>query len=144
MDVNEACPKCAAIYSRVEAYLKANPERSGPASRLPSAISTRLIAPTRSDIPSTAEFVQDMRAQSLYPTFRALAKWTLRLTYVFALGAVIAAFKLSGVGIGISTVVGALFFIVMATVAKEAALMIADLSDATVIQAAVVSSQARS
>lgn len=142
MAVDEACPNCGAIYTRVEAYLKTNAERAGAPSRLPTA-NTRPITPTRSSAPNKAEFVQDMREQSLYPTFRALAKWTLRLTYVFALGAVIAAFKFGGAGAGIGTVVGALFFIVIATVAKEAALMMADLSDATVIQAAVVSSQGK-
>lgn len=138
MAEDEACPKCGAIYSRVEAYLKAEQARTtsskppgmvAQVSRFPSGrMNARLVDP---------DFVITMRNESLYPTFRSLVRITTWLIYLLAFITIfIAIFRVEGVAARISMMVGAITMAVIATAAKEAALMLADMSDATVIQAA--------
>lgn len=137
---DEACPSCDAIYSRVEAYLKAEQERSGAPSRSFSAIQPRTKA---QPIHRTAErmvdpeFVATMRAESLYPTFRSLVRITTWLIYLLAVvTGFVAIFRVEDGTARISMLVGAITMAVIATAAREAALMMADVSDAAVIRAA--------
>ena len=145
MDIHEACPSCGAIYSRVEAYLRAEKERAGPPSRsviastLPKSQSvrpnTRLVDP---------DFVASMRSESLYPTFRALVKLGTWFFYLIAVIAVVIAFANENSGsLKIGALLGALALVIFATAAKEASLMLADMSDATVIRAAQSNSDAK-
>lgn len=160
MAADEACPQCGAIYSRVEAYLKrqaaaANPRASvaaaavavqGNATAAPAApgIASALGVPRPPAGPSMADFVQGLRAGSLYPTFRGLVRLVTWLWYLLAAIAVIGAFFAPIDAVAkIMTVAGALFIIVIATAAREAALMLADLSDAAVITAAHASQPQR-
>jgi hypothetical protein len=138
MDIHEACPSCGAIYSRVEAYLRAEKERAGPPSR--SVIASTL--PKSQNVRSTArlvdpDFVSNMRSESLYPTFRALVKLGTWFFYLIAVIAVVIAFANDSSGsLKIGALLGSLAFVIFITAAKEASLMLADMSDATVIRAA--------
>ena len=137
MTSEEACPQCGGIYSRIEAYVKAEKERVGPVSR--SGPPTQAPKPNPVKEPERmvdAQFVDTMRAQSLYPTFRSLVKLTTWMLYLVALALVILATNADGALAKISTILGAILLAVIATAAKEAALMMADVSDAAVIRAA--------
>lgn len=149
----EPCPSCGAIYSRVEAAMAGG----GPDSAFPSrraspaaAASGPLAAKSRSidenDVDIHA-FAEDLRRSSLYPTFRGLVRliffvW-MALAALSLLGAIAALVSGSGVarvGGFLGGLFFALFFAVVAKVTKEAALMLADLSDASVHIAARVKS----
>lgn len=134
---DEACPSCGAIYSRVEAYLKAAQARPASSRRAgmaaqdsrfpPSRTSARLVDP---------DFVATMRDESLYPTFRGLVKIGQWLFYLLAVALVIGGFNAGDTRATIAALFGAALLVVIATAAKEAALMMADVSDAAVIRAA--------
>lgn len=83
------------------------------------------------------DFVIKMRDESLYPTFRSLVRITTWLIYLLAVITVfVAIFRVEGGTARLGMMMGAITMAVIATAAKEAALMLADMSDATVIQAA--------
>lgn len=138
MTTEEACPKCGGIYSRVEAYLNAASDRAGPPSRLPKS-PTPARQPTRRP-DNNRDFVAHMRSQSLYPNFRMLTKIFVWCTYLLALGIGITGLSAGGMATT-AAIFGAIFLVIAATVAKEAALMMADLSDATVLNAATNSAR---
>lgn len=128
-----ACPQCGAVYSKVEEALRNGPpvrrrhEESAPASRISDAAL------------DVHAFADRMRGESLYPFWRKLVGLVTILGYVLAVIVLIAAFiSMSNasvtagmVGIGI-----AVFIAVITRVCKEASLMLADLSDATIHLAA--------
>lgn len=128
-----ACPECGAVYSKVEEAQRNGPpvrrrqEENAPASRFSA---------TASDVHS---FAERMRDESLYPFWRKLVGLVTILGYILAVILLIAAFIAMSnasmtaglVGIGVAIIVA-----VMTRVAKEASLMLADLSDATVHLAA--------
>lgn len=129
----EACPQCGAIYSRVAAAMSARAQ--GVTAAPPRAAAPR---PARTPA-SSGSFIDRLRADSLYPTFRDLVRviyfvW-MALAAVALLGAVGALVWGSGaarVGGFLMSLFFTLFFAVIAKVTKEAALMLADLSDAAV------------
>ena len=138
MDIHEACPSCGAIYSRVEAYLRAEKERAGPPSR---SVSASTLPKAQHARPATRlagpDFVTHMRAESLYPTFRMLVKLGTWFFYFLAVVAVVGTFVNTNSGsVKFGVLLGALAVGVLVTAAKEASLMLADMSDATVIRAA--------
>lgn len=116
--VPPACPFCGAIYAKVEqaAAKRAQAQRDA----------------------HVEVFAERMRAQSLYPTWRANARWCALLGYVIAalvaLVAIVSGWRDAAQMLGGLSV--ALFIVVAAKVGKEAALMAADLSDAAVRLAA--------
>ncbi len=128
-----ACPQCGAVYSKVEEALRNGPpvrrrvEESAPSSRLSDA---------GLDVHT---FAERMRSESLYPFWRKLVGLVTILGYVLAAILLIAALiSMSNasmttgmVGIGV-----AVFVAVITRVGKEASLMLADLSDATIHLAA--------
>lgn len=127
-----ACEACGAVYHKVEEAL-----RGGPASRP---------APSRAPPPrppqytnATKAFAEAMREDSLYPTWRELVKWGTWLGYVIA--AVVAGGGIftiigGGIGGGVGALLGAVFIVIVARVWRELSLMVADLADAAVRQAA--------
>lgn len=137
MAEDEACPNCGAIYSRVEAYIRAEQARAAPPrptglEPLPPSLGAdplldQMVAPA---------FVARMRAQSLYPTFRGLVKLGTWLFYLLAIAMLIGGFQIGNSGATLAAFFGAALLAVIATAAKEAALMMADVSDAAVIRAA--------
>ena len=146
MAADEACPQCGAIYSRVEAFVKS---KAGAATAAPSPFSNAAPAMRHSTFgtpvapgaaQNIAEFVQTLRAGSLYPTFRGLVRLVTWGWYLLALTSLIVPFvkPLDG-SAKIMGVILSVFIVVMATAAREAALMLADLSDAAVITAAQAS-----
>lgn len=136
MAEDEACPNCGAIYSRVEAYLKANQARPSKSSDMTARMS-KLPSGRTNDRLVDPDFVITMRDESLYPTFRSLVRITIWLIYLLAVITIfVAIFRVDGGAARVSMILGAITMAVFSTAAKEAALMLADLSDATVIQAA--------
>ena len=139
-DEMEACPECGAIYSRVEAAMAA---KAAPAAA--DFADSRTAARPGGGAAATGPkggihgFAERMREASLYPTFRGLVRliyfvW-MALAALALVGGVMALLWGSGMGrVGgcIGGVFFALFFAVIAKVTREAALMLADLSDAAV------------
>ena len=127
-DSLEACPKCGAIYTRVEAYMRAqkNNMRSNRAPVTPE---------------ESADFVEEIRANSLYPNFRGTASFFYWLTVgaagITLFSGIVAATK--GIGGTYSFFVSffiALFMTVIAKAGKELSFMLADMADASVFTAA--------
>lgn len=138
-DALEACPECGAIYSRVAAALAAKAQ-GAPAPTAPAQpASAGAFTGRGSSTGSAGSFAERLRAESLYPTFRGLVRliffvWMALAALAF-LTAAVALWSGSGiarVGGFIGGVFFAVFFAVVAKVTKEAALMLADLSDAAV------------
>ena len=141
----EACPECGAIYSRVAQAMAAKAAPAAPASARPDFADSRTAArpagaaaasPSGSDVHG---FAERLRAASLYPTFRGLVRLIYFVWMVLAAVALIGAVTALLSGSGIARIGGflgglffALFFAVIAKVTREAALMLADLSDAAV------------
>lgn len=156
-----ACGACGAVYRKVEeAMMRAVPAAAGPSpapnqAQGPSSTRSASAAPTRATAApqaaarttitplqidtSIAEFVEIMRAESLYPTWRVLVKWFTWLGYAIA-----AILLVSGVftmlsgspGAGGGLVAGAFVVAIVARVWREMSLMVADLADAAVRTAA--------
>lgn len=129
-----ACPKCSAIYSKVEEAMR---QREGD----PSAPPSRLPAQRRPASLDHYEFADDMRGTSLYPAFRAVVGVIYWVGIVFAAlcllsGIVITAKSNIGPGPAIGGVVMAVIVYIIFRVTKEASLMLADIADATVRMAA--------
>jgi hypothetical protein len=126
----EACPACDAVYSKVEAAAA----HGGGALPRPA----RLLPGTRSRTGQATtpdpDFVAAMRADSLYPNFRSLARLTTWLCYVVGAGFILVTiFQGTEESMGrIGVILATLVMMVIATAAKEASLMLADLSDAAV------------
>lgn len=126
-DINtQACPACQAVYSKVEASLT-RPEASFAPSRPAPQIRQK----------PAGEFIDTLRAESIYPTFRGLVKIGTWIFYLAAFVTVLMAIFSSGQmgSARFGAVVGALVMVVLVTAAKEASLMLADLSDAAVYSA---------
>lgn len=119
------CPKCGAIYARVEAALAAS-RAAAEQSNQPQAIS------------DVDDFADKMRAQSLYPAWRKIVGLFTVLGYVVAGLVLIGAFVTSkwSMGAMIAGVGGAALIALFVKVSKELSLMLADLSDAAVRMAA--------
>lgn len=137
-----ACEACGAIYRKVEEAMRARPtgaedsayrDSEAPTQR-PALASTR--APARAARETALhEFVEIMRLESLYPTWRELVKWFTRLGYavavvVFVMG--IFAMRAESTWASVSLFIAALVVAVMARVSRELSLMVADLADAAV------------
>lgn len=138
----EACPACGAIYSRVAQAMaaKAAPATASradfPDSRTAARPVSAAVAGPSGDVHG---FAERLRAASLYPTFRGLVRLIYFVWLVLAAVALIGAVTALLSGSGIARIGGflgglffALFFAVIAKVTREAALMLADLSDAAV------------
>ena len=142
----QSCPACGAIYAKVEAALRAASSAratrtaESAADTQPARISAQA-ASTRGEVPrlDVHAFATQMRSDSLYPVWRKLVGLATLLGYLLAtlilVTALIALFG-GSVTPGLVGVGGAVFVAVMVRVAKEAWLMLADLSDASVRMAA--------
>lgn len=126
---DSSCPKCGAIYS------KARPATAPRAAS--DGLSSGFSAPsTLSGASATTEdYVRRLRSGSQYPTFRTVAGVLCLLGYlvglVMLIGGLVSGWKFgTGAPLFIGIAVG-LVIIVLSKAAKEASLMLADLSDAT-------------
>ncbi|MGH8758085.1 MAG: hypothetical protein ACREVW_00995 [Burkholderiales bacterium] len=126
-----ACPACGAIYDKVEAAMATpaaptTPQRPAPSVRQP---------PSR-----RAPFIDTLRAESHYPTFRQVvnvAYWLGMVIAALLFGASIFGTNASGSPTSTVITIGAAFILaVVSQASKEAAIMLADMSDATVRMAA--------
>ena len=151
-----ACEACGAIYRKVEEAMRAAAGASAP-SRATSAQPTPASQPVTTSpeavkapqpIPAQlphqhetplAQFVEIMRAESLYPTWRELVKWSTWLGYgiaVLLLISGVVAFFSGSWGGGLGLLGGAVIVAILARVWREMSLMVADLADAAVRTAA--------
>lgn len=142
----QSCPACGAIYAKVEEALRAAADARASRNAAAAAQNSRLPSSQAADIQGDARGVVDvhayaasMRDDSLYPFWRKLVGIVTILGYIMAVILLIAAFiTISKVSVtaGLVGIVLAVFVAVMARVGKEASLMLADLSDASVRLAA--------
>lgn len=119
----DACPKCGAIYAKLQQIFGARPEQTAVDSRA---------AVRRSP---TEPFIERLRAQSQYPAFRSVVGAFCVFGYVVAVLVFVAAAMAvwrGEVGFFLGGLVFACAIGVLSKVAKEASLMLADLSDAMV------------
>ena len=137
----QACPRCGAIYSKVEAAM-----RTGAfvrPSQLPSEPEVNYFkaTPTQAEQGDDADvhaFAKQMRAESLYPAWRKIVGFFTIIGYITAVIVLIAGF-ISGKGSTLAMLAGFGFAALIALftkVGKELSLMLADLSDATIHLAA--------
>ena len=149
-----ACPACGAIYAKVEEAVRSGRvvRRGGGGAESAfseSAFAASRPAPARAGAArreagrsDTQTFVQRMRAQSLYPTWRQLVGFLAVVGYGVAalilLGGVVGVWQggVLGIPILLGSVVVALFVVLITRVSREGWLMLADLSDAAVRLAA--------
>ncbi len=115
-EVNEACPDCGTVYSKL---------------------------PGDRQIDPIHEYAKTMRAQTLYPTFRAWVKINYFVWNLFAalslIAGLVALVNGRGMGSGSGLVVGiflTFFFHFIGKVSSELTVMLADMSDASVRAAA--------
>ena len=138
----EACPACGVVYGKAEPVAAARPSAVPPlppaARRAPAtAAAGRLsVLPGDDTAGEASAFVQRLRAQGHYPAFRSLVGVGALLGYVFAavlaIGSVASGWKSGSWGLGLGGSAVALVVFVFIKAAKEASLMLADLSDAAV------------
>ena len=122
-----ACPQCGAIYSKVEQAAQNTPAVPRPAS-----------GPVRRhEWPKLTEapFIDQLRNQSNYPTFRSLVQFLywfgIVVGVLVAVGAAISLFK-GHIVPGLISIASAIAIAFFAKVGKEISLMMCDLSDAAV------------
>lgn len=142
----EACPSCGAVYAKAQATGARPVRRSAPQSGFdaPSGHSGYRHQPGADEdenlrAAQQANFVIDMRAQSLYPTVRALVKWghwvMMFIAVLVAIGGLMAA-KVGGPFALLAALGIAALIVLFSLAARELSLMLADLSDASVRMAA--------
>ena len=135
-----ACPACGAVYSKVESLAQAAAPQAEPEAVAAAAAPLKRpidVPPTPAARPSPSKFIDELRAESIYPTFRGF----VQVFYVIGLVLAGAIF----IGGLVTTFFGgrnpmaffgglfmAVLFVLIARLFKETWLMIADLSDATV------------
>lgn len=132
----EACPACNAIYSRVDAAIKEGRLTPFVQPKAQSVIAN----PQQESRPAKRErrggqpFIETLRENGNYPTFRTVTGVFALLGYVCAL-VLAAAALMAGPSMAekVAGVAAAVFLAVICKVGKEAALMLADLSDAAVV-----------
>jgi hypothetical protein len=148
----ESCPKCGAIYSRVEAMAAAKgieavrrPRREPTLETVadPAPIFSDRVEPPRQGVSDLQVFVSLMRGHSLYPTFRGLTQvghWLGTALALLCLASGLISFFYGSGGMGMMGLLAgvglALFSYIASRVLKEMSLMLADLSDAAVRLAA--------
>lgn len=140
----DACPGCGAIYRKVEeaaaAAQNGSPTKAAKNSGFgPSVMPARATQKARSAQDDLEWFVADMRSNSLYPTWRELVKWATWFGYLIAtlmlLGGLLSVVQ-GNVKAGVAAMVGGLMVAIIARVWRELSLMVADLADSAVRQAA--------
>lgn len=120
----DACPKCGAIYAKAQPPV-------APVMRRP--VASAVVAQ------DLGQFVEGLRERSIYPTFRSVIHigyvLGLVLAGLFALIGLVGGYMNGSVGTAFGLVFAALVMAVIARFMKEASLMLADMSDATVLMA---------
>ena len=126
----DTCPKCGVIYA------KAQPPIAPIRPRVVASPVASSVASSNGDR-SLNVFVEDLRERSIYPTFRSVINSAYVVGLVFAgllaLGGLIGGYNTGSVGTAFGLVFAALFVIAIARFMREASLMLADLSDATML-----------
>jgi phage FluMu protein Com len=123
---HDACPKCGVIYAKAQQAMA------------PATAVRRPVANSRLE-QSSNQFIEELREASIYPTFRSVINLGyvlgLVLAVLLALGGLVGGYKAGSFGTAFGAVVAAIVIAVIARFMKEASLMLADMSDATVLMA---------
>lgn len=130
----QSCMECGGIYRKVEEAFQRAAE--GRPSQLPRASVFSRVAATAPS--GHRAYIEVLRSESLYPTWRQLVTLVAIFWYLLAAAALVGgvmAFKESFYA-GLGGLGMALFLAIVGRVGKELAFMLADLSDATVRMAA--------
>lgn len=123
----EACPACGVIYAKAL--------QAATGTFQAKALSTQPARAAPPVLGRPGSFTEQLRAETNYPAFRAVAG------FVYIVGVVLALCVLFGAGFAlyrgsvpafIGGLIGAAVLFVLSKAAKEAALMFADMSDATI------------
>lgn len=146
-DQFEACPKCGAIYSRVEAAMNSGFS----VSTFDSKATASKTGSSRSSNSDPHSFAEKMREESIYPTYRSLtnAIYILGLCFaaLWAIGGIIALFvgdgggRFGGFSIGVILAIVTVFF---SKLFREVSLMLCDMSDASIRTAHMLETQKNS
>lgn len=125
---DEACPYCGVIYAKA---------------RQPSAEPPRMRAKVAQAVGASdgGRFIDQLRAKSHYPAFRALVGLFYLVGLALGLIALVLGIVVAwngSLGAGIGGAVAGLIVLILAKVGKEVSLMVADMSDATIHMAARV------
>jgi hypothetical protein len=129
-----ACPACGAVYSKVEQSARA----VGPAPAAASEVDIGAAPPKvpSGRAPQSDGFIEVLRAESIYPTFRGFVQVFYVLGLVLAamlfVGGIIGGFMSGGATPGMVGAGTAVLFVLLARLFKETWLMLADLSDAMI------------
>lgn len=134
------CPACGAVYAKVVD----NPARmdsKGPASRRPqsSGFSQTVNGSTRVQGEST--FITELRANTHYPAFRAVARLSAMVIYLVAAVVLIGGLARANLAWAIGGAAVCILLCVLGRLTKEVSMMFADLSDAAVYTASHQSDQ---
>ena len=118
----EACPYCGVIYTKAQQAQAAAPRMR---TKMAQAVGAS----------DGGHFIDQLRAQSHYPAFRALVGLFylvgLALGLIALVGGIVAAWN-GSMGAGIGGAAAGLIMLILAKVGKEVSLMVADMSDATI------------
>ncbi len=134
----QACPSCGAVYAKVESAQQANTAAAAREAReAQRRRDSQFAKPSgfSSAKPQSAQatpFLKRLRAESAYPTFRALVGLFTWLLVIIAGIAVLVAWISGSAAAAIGTTAGSLVVIIFALAGREVALMLADLSDASI------------
>lgn len=125
---DEACPHCGVIYA------KAKPSAPRPQQPPPMV---QKAAPTRMPFSGgESDFLTLLRAESAYPTFRAVVGISTLFGYILAglsaIGGIVVGWKGAGIVAAIVAVAIGVVLYIVTRVFKEMWLMLADLTDATI------------
>jgi predicted nucleic acid-binding Zn-ribbon protein len=119
---DEACPRCHVIYAKARPRQSAEGRASG-------------FAPTTMFGGDSADYVRQLRTESQYPAFRTVAGVLALLGYLLGIlvliAGLVAGWRMGSAGTMVGGLVGGCLIVLLAKAAKEAAQMLADLSDAT-------------
>ena len=119
-----ACPSCGAIYAK--AMARPSTMEGVPPTRTP------ITAPTGAK--DLRAFVDRMRADSIYPTFRSVVHFFyifgLVLAAVSFVGGSVLAFTTKNMALAIGSLLGGIFWLVASKFFREATIMVADMGDA--------------
>lgn len=133
---DEACPRCGAIYSKARA-VSPQARRHDAAAH---GASTRPGAESAYEEADHVGYVLVMRAATLYPTLRAVARVghvvAMAVAALIAIGGMVALFTGRGAAALLGGLCGAALIAVIGRVWYESTIMLADLCDATVRVAA--------
>ena len=129
----DSCPSCGAIYAKVEAAVReAQARPSARPTTAPSREAGRSTLGDQSRLPQQEPFVNVLRRESAYLTYRTVMRWMYGFVLLICAGTAIAGLFAEGTAVKLLSISTALLVALGATVVRDSVVMLADLSDATI------------